>query len=321
MCTPDLRMYSCHHCEVSCENRTRFNRHMRHHMTTDVKFLETQDSSFVEPRQQESETGPKHEIKEMPDEIKFEMTNIETEFKNSVNLANDKDLSATEINETHSDLDMEDDLLETDFMDDEDYYDSDTLPPKTETDLQETEFIDDEDYFESEPLPTKTETNLENSIDINQILQRYSNVIANKPEHNVEQAGDKNTQSSSVKAKTNKQDNPSAVMAKPGSNLDIKQEKPAVEITMNVNSFALEQETLLSDIATETKKQAKPKTFTCDKCEKQYASNWSLKQHNLTSHTGEKPYKCDECGKQFAVKQYLNQHMKKNHNSIQTDNY
>ena len=38
-------MYICYHCEVSCQNRTSFNKHLRVHLNTDVKFLTSQVKS------------------------------------------------------------------------------------------------------------------------------------------------------------------------------------------------------------------------------------------------------------------------------------
>eukprot|EP00092_Neocalanus_flemingeri_P030625 GFUD01033253.1.p1 GENE.GFUD01033253.1~~GFUD01033253.1.p1 ORF type:complete len:325 (-),score=69.86 GFUD01033253.1:50-1024(-) len=302
----ELSMYSCQHCELSCENRTRFNRHMRHHMTTDVKFLLTQDSDSVEKRPQETKTNLTESFKpekiEEEEKPKLEMTNCETDLKDSASIAVDKEVdteSATERKEVPSEQDMEDDLDE-DFMDDEDYFDSDTtLPLKTETGLQETDFMDDEDYFDSDPLPPKQEANPENSIDINQILQRYSKVITNKSEHNVEQGAGTQTQVPLVKAVPD---------------ITVKQENPSVEIAKSVNNFTIKQETPLLEIATNSKKQTKTKDFVCDVCEKQYASNYSLKQHHLL-HTGEKPHKCEQCGTSFARKGYLTKHVM-THNSI-----
>eukprot|EP00092_Neocalanus_flemingeri_P096364 GFUD01122669.1.p1 GENE.GFUD01122669.1~~GFUD01122669.1.p1 ORF type:complete len:318 (-),score=67.33 GFUD01122669.1:126-1079(-) len=306
--TPELSMYSCQHCELSCENRTRFNRHMRHHMTTDVKFLLTQESDSVEERPQETKINLKESLKhekiEEEEKPKLEMTQCETGLKDSASIAVDKEYianteSATESKEVPSEHDMEDDLDE-DFMDDEDYFDSDdTLPLKTETSLQETDFMDDEDYFDSDPLPPKPETNPENSIDINQILQRYSKVITNKSEPNVEQRVGTQTQ---------------APLAKAVTDITVNQENPSEEIAKSVNIFTIKQETPVLEIATNSKKQTKTKDFTCDVCEKQYASNYSLKQHHLL-HTGEKPHKCEQCVASFARKGYLTKHAM-THNSI-----
>merc|ERR1719186_2423073 len=131
--------------------------------------------------------------------------------------------------------------------------------------------------------PSKEETdNNSKGVDISQILKKYSNVIASKPEPKAEQAGLK----IDLKSNTHNMQN------------------SAVKVD---NKFTVEQEHLPAEIVNNVKKQYKTKTFPCDKCEKQYSTNWSLKQHYLKP-TGEKPHKCEMCGELFALKKELNKH-------------
>jgi len=278
-------MYSCHHCDVSCENRTHFNRHMRNHMTTDVKFLETQETGIGNRLVKTKNYPEKDTVKEMQEKAK-----LETCLKNSVSISieNDDGGLPTALSESSAEVtssmsssmsenDMEDDLEETDFMYDENDYDyakdsaAEIEKNNMEYDLEDSDFIDDEDdyvtYDYDQPSKEETETdNNSKGVDISQILKKYSNVIASKPESEAEQA------------------------------------------RLKIN---FEQEHLPAEIVTNVKKQVqnKAKSFPCDKCEKQYSTNWSLKQHYL-KHTGEKPHKCEMCGELFALKKDLNKHMK-----------
>merc|ERR1719508_184370 len=193
---------------------------------------------------------------------------------------------ASSMSSSMSENDLEDDLEETDFMYDENDYESDlpsaakdsaveiektSLENIMEYDLEDSDFIDDEDdyvtYDYDQPSKEETETdNNSKGVDISQILKKYSNVIASKPEPEAEQARLK---------------------------INFEQEHHPAEIVTNVKRQV----------------QNKTKSFPCDKCEKQYSTNWSLKQHYL-KHTGEKPHKCEMCGELFALKKDLNKHMK-----------
>ena len=309
-------MYSCHHCDVSCENRTHFNRHMRNHMTTDVKFLETQETGVEHSRCVKAKSYlEKDFVKELPEKAKLEVTQIETCLNNSVGVGIEKDdgglpsalsESSAEVtssmSSSMSENDMEDDLEETDFMYDENEYESDlpsaakgsaaeiektSLENNMEYDLEDSDFIDDEDDYVTYDYdqPSKEETETDNNskcVDISQILKKYSNVIASKPEPKAEQAGLK---------------------------IDLKSNTHILNSAVKVNNkFTVEQENLSAEIV-KKQLQNKTKTFPCDKCEKQYSTNWSLKQHYL-KHTGEKPHKCEMCGELFALKKDLNKHMK-----------
>jgi len=280
---------------------------MRNHMTTDVKFLETQETGIGNRLVKTKNYPEKDTVKEMQEKAK-----LETCLKNSVSISieNDDGGLPTALSESSAEVtssmsssmsenDMEDDLEETDFMYDENDYESDlpsaakdsaaeiektSLENNMEYDLEDSDFIDDEDdyvtYDYDQPSKEETETdNYSKGVDISQILRKYSNVIASKPEP--EQAGLK------INLKVNTHMRNSAVKVD--------------------NNFTVEQEHLDTNVKKQI--QNKTKTFPCDKCEKQYSTNWSLKQHYL-KHTGEKPHKCEMCGESFALKKDLNKHMK-----------
>ena len=56
-----------------------------------------------------------------------------------------------------------------------------------------------------------------------------------------------------------------------------------------------------------TKGSLKPKSITCDICEKSFKYKSSLIRHKRV-HTGEKPFKCDVCDKSFTQKGVLTKH-------------
>jgi len=69
-------MYSCHHCEHSCANRTGFNKHMRLHISTDIKFLKAMELQRERVHQVSEKIAgampTQNIIKKITDDIKFE---------------------------------------------------------------------------------------------------------------------------------------------------------------------------------------------------------------------------------------------------------
>jgi len=67
-------MYSCHHCEHSCANRTGFNKHMRLHISTDIKFLKAmelqRDRVHQESEKMDVAMPAQNIIKKITDDIK-----------------------------------------------------------------------------------------------------------------------------------------------------------------------------------------------------------------------------------------------------------
>ena len=53
----------------------------------------------------------------------------------------------------------------------------------------------------------------------------------------------------------------------------------------------------------------------CETCNKEFASPYNLRRHQLT-HTDEKPYQCDVCNRQFKEKSSLTKHIKRKHTGV-----
>merc|ERR1719154_726685 len=145
-------LYTCIHCDTSCANRTCLNRHMKYHMTTDVKFLESQETFFLKPG--EFETGYCLEnkiLEEIVKDPKLSMANIETSFTKSLNLDDEN------VDETSSGSDLDDYLEDVDYMyDDEEYYvDLESVVP----DLTENKPVSESNNKMSFELDRKTTDN------------------------------------------------------------------------------------------------------------------------------------------------------------------
>ena len=51
-------------------------------------------------------------------------------------------------------------------------------------------------------------------------------------------------------------------------------------------------------------------TFNCEECGQMFSTKQSLRTHNMSKHTGERPFKCDECGKGFVLLSKMKKHRK-----------
>jgi hypothetical protein len=190
---------------------------MRHHMTTDVKFLETKESVHVEPRNEDPRneeprhTESRHEEPRHDEPIHKETIHKDTIHKETIHeepmheepqqqkeekcvkeipkmeypkpevLKTETDLETNILSDPKPDLTNEIRKIEAEIKET-------CLEDDFEEDFEDDEFYDDEDYQEGD-LDTSTPQNVEtkpetssSSIDINQILAKYSTVIGIKQE-------------------------------------------------------------------------------------------------------------------------------------------
>jgi len=296
-------------------------------MTTDVKFLEKQQSQLGELREHLEKSVDGGIIKKE----KFEKSSLELDVNNFPNNNVDIDIAAEidkptimhieeEDIDVSFDSDMEEDLEDGDFLDDEeDYCDlNDILTQDTDNASIETGIVEEvviKNDNESKVLNSKAEVAAvvntaaaadddyedydydfmedendyvdSDSLDINQILKRYSNVI-HTSEHEIEEAIVKKVEVNCEKDKI------TVSTGKEETSFVEKDDKQTTEPTEN--------------------KPAKNKRFTCDKCNRNFTQNKSLKEHDLL-HTGEKPHKCNQCEECFRLKSQMNKHMQ-SHNSF-----
>jgi len=316
-------------------------------MTTDIKFLEKQQSDFTELREQ-------FEKQKLDDDDKSfvqETSKIEIEEKIVVEEAT-VDVTTTAVIVKNDEVDIKEISFDSDDMEDIDELD----------DLEDTDFLDDEeDYCDlNDILPQEmvmTVPSIKTQIE-NDVIETHieKDVIRNDFKIDLYIANAKDYEDYDSEDSTDFMENeddyverdlvlanlePKQVISKDISlNEELKLDE-ATDISQILNRYrnvldtkeVIKEETEIegsikqvSTVAEEIdyvdrqdedaenfKNPATIKSFPCESCDKIYKSSKSLKHHNLL-HTGEKPHKCEECGESFRLKPQLSKHCKVEHN-------
>ena len=80
------------------------------------------------------------------------------------------------------------------------------------------------------------------------------------------------------------------------------------------------QKSKIIDIINAKKVQIKTKpkqnVFSCDQCQKEFATSYTLKRHKITRQSNIYVLSCEDCGEKFARKDNLSRHIENHHVKI-----
>lgn len=76
-------------------------------------------------------------------------------------------------------------------------------------------------------------------------------------------------------------------------------------------------EPAVTEKRTRKKRETKPESFGCKKCDKTFTRKWDLNYH-MSSHDEERRFKCPKCTRTFKTERYLNNHLRLSHAAFES---